>query len=41
MTPVSAADLAIENKIRALVNTNHSELSIIGEEYEIQLAAQM
>ena len=33
MTPVSAADLAIENKIRALVNANHSELSIIGEEY--------
>lgn len=33
MTPVSAADLAIENKIRELVKQTHPNLSIIGEEY--------
>ncbi len=33
LTPVSEADLAIENHIRALVKKQHPELSIIGEEY--------
>ncbi len=33
MTPVSAGDLAIETEIRALVKSEHPELSIIGEEY--------
>lgn len=33
MTPVSEADLAIENHIRALVAKQHPELSIVGEEY--------
>ena len=33
MTPVSAGDLAIENEIRSLVQKEHSNLSIIGEEY--------
>lgn len=33
MTPVSEADLAIENHIRKLVAEQHPELSIIGEEY--------
>ncbi len=33
MTPVSEADLAIEEHIRKLVKKQHPELSIIGEEY--------
>ncbi len=33
MTPVSAADLAIENDIRALVKEHHPTISIVGEEY--------
>lgn len=33
MTPVSEADLAIENHIRQLVAKQHPELSIVGEEY--------
>jgi histidinol-phosphatase len=33
MTPVSAADLAIENEIRAIVKDRYPDISIVGEEY--------